>query len=184
MPPDAAYDDIWARLNARRDEWPACGFCGAALSEQSDPSPSPDAIALAKRLAKYDRESARRTSVVDDQQDWYEVAASPFSTSEEAAEAWRKEEERREAAAKREFRIDIDVVRGRGEGGRRAKLRLESHHGVMRVVFAPRPACGDAGPCNKSGFTAKFFASHTAAQRQFAASAPQQQRAIEAGAKR
>ena len=43
---------------------------------------------------------------------WYEVAASPFSTSEEAAEAWRKEEERREAAAKREFRIDIDVVAG------------------------------------------------------------------------
>ena len=40
------------------------------------------------------------------------VAASPFSTSEEAAEAWRKEEERREAAAKREFRIDIDVVAG------------------------------------------------------------------------
>ena len=110
--PDAAYDDIWARLNARRDEWPACGFCGAALAEQSDPSPSPDAIALAKRLAKYDRESARRTSVVDDQQDWYEVAASPFSTSEEAAEAWRKEEERREAASKREFRIDIDVAAG------------------------------------------------------------------------
>ena len=112
VPPDAAYDDIWSRLNARRDEWPACGFCGAALSEQSDPAPSPDAIALAKRLAKYDRESARRTSVVDDQQDWYEVAASPFSTSEEAAEAWRKEEERREAAAKREFRIDIDFGAG------------------------------------------------------------------------
>ena len=76
--PDAAYDDIWARLNARRDEWPACGFCGAALAEQSDPAPSPDAIALAKRLAKYDRESARRTSVVDDQQDWYAVATSAF----------------------------------------------------------------------------------------------------------
>ena len=80
--------------------------------ERYPAAPSPDAVALAKRLAKYDRESARRTSVVDDQQDWYEVAASPFSTSEEAAEAWRKEEERREAASKREFRIDIDLGAG------------------------------------------------------------------------
>jgi transcription elongation factor Elf1 len=106
-PPDAAYDDIAARLNARRDEWPACGFCGAALAEQVDPAPSPEAEALARRLANYDRESARRTSVVDDQQDWYEVAASPFSTADEAAAAWNKEEARREAAAKRAFTIDI-----------------------------------------------------------------------------
>ena len=59
------------------------------------------------RSPRYDREAARRTHVIDDQNDWYDVAASTFSTAEEAAEAWRREEERREACAKREFRIDL-----------------------------------------------------------------------------
>ena len=51
---------------------------------------------------------------VDDAKFWFVLSQNRLSyfEDEEAAEAWRKEEERREAAAKREFRIDIDVAAG------------------------------------------------------------------------
>ena len=105
--PEEVYDDVHGRLGNAKADWGACGFCGDDLASQCDPAPSAKAKALARRLVQYDRESARRTHVIDDQQDWYAVATSAFSSPEEAAEAWKKEEQRRENAKKSSFKIDF-----------------------------------------------------------------------------
>mmetsp|Transcript_7434 Transcript_7434/g.24521 ORF Transcript_7434/g.24521 Transcript_7434/m.24521 type:complete len:259 (-) Transcript_7434:103-879(-) len=81
----ASYDDHMAAIRKIRDQWPKCAVCGDALQEQlrfgdyeDDDDGLRKAVDLAARLFRYDRETARRTKVVDDQADWY---APPEPTS-------------------------------------------------------------------------------------------------------
>lgn len=72
----SSYEDHVRAVTKIRDQWPSCSACGASLKEQlrhgdvDDPQLS-KAVALASRLVLYDRDTAKRTSVVDDQIDWY-----------------------------------------------------------------------------------------------------------------
>lgn len=84
--PSEAYMDISNRLRSRRDEWPKCAACGEALGEQLRHGDAVDdelerAISLATKLVRYDRETAQRTHVIDDQTDWYETPKEAKTTS-------------------------------------------------------------------------------------------------------
>lgn len=73
-----AYSVYIERLNRTREAWPKCEACGSPLNEQLRSGDVEDAdldkaVALAARLVRYDRETAQRTRVIDDQLDWYET---------------------------------------------------------------------------------------------------------------
>ncbi|KAJ8598326.1 hypothetical protein CTAYLR_007561 [Chrysophaeum taylorii] len=75
------YARLEARLRATRGEWGTCAACGDALAEQLRHGDAEDAsldaaVERAARLVRYDRESASRTRVIDDQKDWY--ASPPY----------------------------------------------------------------------------------------------------------
>jgi hypothetical protein len=135
--PERAYADAHRRLGDRAAAWGRCAFCGDDLAAQADPAPCDRAEALARRLVQYDRESARRTHVIDDQQDWYAVATSAFSSPEEAAAAWDKEERRRENARKSTFKIDF-------AGRRVVETEFEEEEALFQGRAEPRVAAGDA----------------------------------------
>ena len=137
MAPERAYADAHRRLGDRAAAWGRCAFCGDDLAAQADPAPCDRAEALARRLVQYDRESARRTHVIDDQQDWYAVATSAFSSPEEAAAAWDKEERRRENARKSTFKIDF-------AGRRVVETEFEEEEALFQGRAEPRVAAGDA----------------------------------------
>mmetsp|Transcript_10707 Transcript_10707/g.34250 ORF Transcript_10707/g.34250 Transcript_10707/m.34250 type:complete len:450 (+) Transcript_10707:201-1550(+) len=75
----AAFAEVERRLRRRRDDWPEkCPACGDALREQLRHGDAEDpelerAVELAARLVRYDRETASRTQVIDDQADWYNM---------------------------------------------------------------------------------------------------------------
>ena len=80
---------------------------------------SPDAAAAAARDAKdrlvaFDRTAAARTTVIDDQSDWFEIEANAWLDEDEREEAKRQAmevEEAREAAAKnRATRVTLDLL--------------------------------------------------------------------------
>lgn len=84
--PSEAYVDITSRLRGRREEWPKCVACGEALGEQLRHGDAADdqlerAVSLAAKLVRYDRETAQRTHVIDDQTDWYETPKETATTS-------------------------------------------------------------------------------------------------------
>jgi hypothetical protein len=80
---------------------------------------SPDAAAAAARDAKdrlvaFDRTAAARTTVIDDQSDWFEIESNAWLDEDEREEAKRQAmevEEAREAAAKnRATRVTLDLL--------------------------------------------------------------------------
>ena len=95
LAPEDSWQDTQNRAACGRDEWRSCAACGDALAQQlrfGDCGTEEDAslgkaARLAARLVQFDKESARRTHVIDDQQDWYEIAQSPYSTPAEARHA-------------------------------------------------------------------------------------------------
>ncbi|KAJ7956388.1 Activating signal cointegrator 1 [Quillaja saponaria] len=86
-----------------------CNFCGAlvlregstyaGLDESLPPLSDSDAAAeaYAKRLVDYDRNSAARTTVIDDQSDYYEIEGNSWLSKEEKELLEKKREEIEEA---------------------------------------------------------------------------------------
>lgn len=86
-----------------------CSFCGAlvlregstyaGLEEELGPVSDADAAAeaYAKRLVDYDRNSAARTTVIDDQSDYYEIEGNSWLSMEEKELLKKKKEEIEEA---------------------------------------------------------------------------------------
>ena len=88
-----------------------CLFCGAPWGAKYDPpagaaSAESDAAARAfkDRLVSYDREAAARTTVLDDQADWFSTSA--FLGAEDTA--WTTPEERQAAADRRRLIEDAE----------------------------------------------------------------------------
>lgn len=86
-----------------------CNFCGALVLREGSTyaglegsfTPVSDAEAAAeayaKRLVEYDRNSAARTTVIDDQSDYYEIEGNSWLSNEEKALLKKKQEEIEEA---------------------------------------------------------------------------------------
>ncbi|CAI9753864.1 unnamed protein product [Fraxinus pennsylvanica] len=86
-----------------------CNFCGAlvlregstygGLDEGAVPASDSDAAAeaYAKRLVDYDRNSAARTTVIDDQSDYYAIEGNSWLSAEEKELLLKKREELEEA---------------------------------------------------------------------------------------
>ncbi|ESQ45812.1 hypothetical protein EUTSA_v10010423mg [Eutrema salsugineum] len=101
-----------------------CSFCGAlvlkegstyaGLEEGFTPVSDADvaAEAYAKRLVEYDRNSAARTTVIDDQSDYYESEGSTWLSAEEKELLRKKREEIEEAerAKKSKVVMSFDLV--------------------------------------------------------------------------
>ncbi|CAK9138088.1 unnamed protein product [Ilex paraguariensis] len=94
-----------------------CSFCGAlvlkegstyaGLDESMVPSSDAEAAAeaYAKRLVDYDRNSAARTSVIDDQSDYYEIEGNSWLSMEEKELLRKKKEEIEEAERARRNKV-------------------------------------------------------------------------------
>ncbi|KAJ0248387.1 hypothetical protein HA466_0154930 [Hirschfeldia incana] len=101
-----------------------CGFCGALVLKEGSTyagmeegfTPVSDADvaaeAYAKRLVEYDRNSAARTTVIDDQSDYYESEGSKWVSQEEKELLRKKREEIEEAerAKKSKVVMTFDLV--------------------------------------------------------------------------
>ncbi|KAH6797346.1 transcription regulator/ zinc ion binding protein [Perilla frutescens var. hirtella] len=86
-----------------------CNFCGALVLKEGSTyagldegvmfltNAEADAEAYAKRLVEYDRNSAARTKVIDDQSDYYEMESNAWLSNEEKELLRKKREEIEEA---------------------------------------------------------------------------------------
>ncbi|XP_004137406.1 uncharacterized protein C1A6.01c [Cucumis sativus] len=154
-----------------------CSFCGslvlregstyAGMDEGFTPLSDAEAAAeaYAKRLVEYDRNSAARTSVIDDQSDYYQIEGNSWLSNEEKELLKKKQEEIEEAerAKRNKVVVTFDLV------GRKVLLNeddsseLESHTNIMRPAderevnrIKPNPSLQihpvflDPGPREKS----------------------------------
>ncbi|GLU12360.1 hypothetical protein SLE2022_290450 [Rubroshorea leprosula] len=101
-----------------------CNFCGALVLKegstyaglQASLTPLSDAEAAAeayaKRLVEYDRNSAARTTVIDDQSDYYEIEGNSWLSKEEKELLKKKQEEMEEAerAKRSKVIVTFDLV--------------------------------------------------------------------------
>ncbi|KAI7840280.1 hypothetical protein COHA_006062 [Chlorella ohadii] len=67
------------------------------------------AVALRDRLVEYDRQSAKRTTVLDDQSDFFEIDANAWLTDEERAVLKQRERELAEAEEARRRRVTVSI---------------------------------------------------------------------------
>ncbi|KAK3133318.1 hypothetical protein QOZ80_6AG0535020 [Eleusine coracana subsp. coracana] len=123
-----------------------CSFCGALVLKEGStyaglndvglPLSESEAAAeaYAKRLVDYDRNSAARTKVYDDQSDYYEMEGNSWLSSKEKSNLKKQQEEAQEAANKQKGKVTVtfDLV------GRKVILNnddpteLESEHPILR----------------------------------------------------
>lgn len=123
-----------------------CSFCGAlvlmegstyaGLSDVGVPSSETEAAAeaYAKRLVDYDRNSAARTKVYDDQSDYFEMEGNSWLSSKEKSDLKKVHEEAQDAADKQKGKVVVTfdlvgrkVILNKDEAG-----ELESDQGIMR----------------------------------------------------
>ncbi|XP_027331906.1 activating signal cointegrator 1 [Abrus precatorius] len=96
-----------------------CNFCGAlvlregssyaGLEESLPPLSDAEAAAeaYAKRLVEYDRNSSARTTVIDDQSDYYEIDGNSWLSKEEKELLKKKQEEMEEAERAKRNRVVV-----------------------------------------------------------------------------
>ncbi|CAN4086347.1 unnamed protein product [Withania somnifera] len=125
-----------------------CNFCGALVLKEGSsyagldegPVPVSDAEeaaeAYAKRLVDYDRNSAARTTVIDDQSDYYEIEGNSWLSKEEKELLRKKKEEIEEAERAKRNRVVIafDLV------GRKVLLNKDDVHEELQNGILFRPA--------------------------------------------
>ncbi|KAI5569042.1 hypothetical protein BDE02_12G052400 [Populus trichocarpa] len=110
-----------------------CSFCGALVLKEGS---TYAAEAYAKRLVEYDRNSAARTTVIDDQSDYYEIEGNSWLSNEEKQLLRKKQEETEEAelAKRSKVVVTFDLV------GRKVLLNqddveeLKSENRILRPL--------------------------------------------------
>ncbi|KAB1199351.1 Activating signal cointegrator 1 [Morella rubra] len=125
-----------------------CSFCGALVLREGSTYAGLDVIlppqsdaeaaaeAYAKRLLEYDRDSAARTTVIDDQSDYYEIEGNSWLSKEEKELLRKKQEEIEEAelAKRNKVVVTFDLL------GRKVLLNedevseLESENRILRPL--------------------------------------------------
>ncbi|MCD9641811.1 hypothetical protein HAX54_028256 [Datura stramonium] len=123
-----------------------CNFCGALVLKEGSsyagldegPVPISDAEeaaeAYAKRLVEYDRNSAARTTVIDDQSDYYEIEGNSWLSKEEKELLKKKKEEIEEAERAKRNRVvmTFDLV------GRKVLLNKDEATELQNgILFRP-----------------------------------------------
>ncbi|XP_055828137.1 uncharacterized protein LOC129896302 [Solanum dulcamara] len=125
-----------------------CNFCGALVLKEGSsyagldegPVPISDAEeaaeAYAKRLIEYDRNSAARTTVIDDQSDYYEIEGNSWLSKEEKELLRKKKEEIEEAEHAKRNRVvmTFDLV------GRKVLLNKDEAAEEQQKGILFRPA--------------------------------------------
>lgn len=123
-----------------------CSFCGALVLKESStyagledtalPLSHAEAAAEAftKRLVEYDRNSAQRTSVIDDQSDYYEIEGNSWLSSEEKELLMKKQQEIEEAELARRSKVVVtfDLVGRKVVMNKDEASGLESAQGILR----------------------------------------------------
>lgn len=83
------------RISCEREGYNFCPFCGLLVENvESGPEGSGEAWRHKERLLRYDRDFARRTVVLDDQEDYFNNQTSTWLTEDERTEAGEKEAQR------------------------------------------------------------------------------------------
>ncbi|KAF3437707.1 hypothetical protein FNV43_RR20463 [Rhamnella rubrinervis] len=154
-----------------------CNFCGALVLREGSTYAGLDeampltsateaaAEAYAKRLVDYDRNSAARTTVIDDQSDYYEIEGNSWLSMEEKELLRKKQEEVEEAerAKRNKVIVTFDLV-GRKvlvnedevseEGTENRILRPADERELNRIKPSPnlkvQPIFMDPGPTKNS----------------------------------
>ncbi|WIA31837.1 hypothetical protein OEZ86_002704 [Tetradesmus obliquus] len=85
----------------------AAGDAGSAAAAEDDATAK--AIAFKDRLVDYDRHSQKRTTVIDDQSDYFEIDTNAWLSEEERAELKRRAEAEEAAAAARRNRVVVTL---------------------------------------------------------------------------
>ncbi|KAJ4801141.1 Activating signal cointegrator 1 [Rhynchospora pubera] len=123
-----------------------CSFCGAlvlkegstyaGLTEFDVPLTKEEAAAeeFAKRLVDYDRNSAARTKVIDDQSDYYEIEGNSWLSTAEKEVIMKKQKEAEEAAEakKKNVIITFDLVGRKVVVNKDEASDLESDLSILR----------------------------------------------------
>jgi hypothetical protein len=123
-----------------------CSFCGAlvlkegstyaGLSDVGLPLSESEATAeeYAKRLVDYDRNSAARTKVYDDQSDYYEMEGNSWLSSKEKSNLKKQQEEAQEAAERQKGKVMVtfDLVGRKVILNNDGATELESEHPILR----------------------------------------------------
>ncbi|KAK9073237.1 hypothetical protein SSX86_007561 [Deinandra increscens subsp. villosa] len=134
-----------------------CSFCGAlvlregstyaGLEDEVGPLSDAEAAAeaYAKRLVDYDRNSAARTTVIDDQSDYYEMEGNTWLSMEEKELLRKKKEEIEEAerANRNKVVISFDLV------GRKVLLNEDEASDELHSSILLKPANADAREVNR-----------------------------------
>ncbi|XP_072982519.1 uncharacterized protein [Typha latifolia] len=154
-----------------------CSFCGAlvlkedstyaGLSDVAVPLSDAEAAAeaYAKRLVEYDRNSAARTKVIDDQSDYYEIEGNSWLSTEEKANLKKQQKEIDEAAEAQKGKVIVtfDLVGRKVVLNKDEASELESEYRILRPsketdlnrikpnpTVKVQPKYVDTGPSKKS----------------------------------
>ncbi|RDY12225.1 Activating signal cointegrator 1 [Mucuna pruriens] len=123
-----------------------CKFCGAlvlregssyaGLEESMPPLSDVEAVAqaYAKRLVEYDRNSAARTTVIDDQSDYYEIDGNSWLSKEEKELLKKKQEQMEEAERAKRNRVVVtfDLVGRKVLVNQDEVSELQSENRILR----------------------------------------------------
>ncbi|CAH9092526.1 unnamed protein product [Cuscuta europaea] len=120
-----------------------CNFCGSLVLREGSSYAGLDGVlaisdaesaagAFAKRLVDYDRNSAARTTVIDDQSDYYEIEGNSWLSMEEKELLRKKKEEIEEAerAKRSKVVVTFDLV-GRKVLLNQDEVSHELHNGIL-----------------------------------------------------
>ena len=125
---------------------------GTATAAVADAAPSEaerKAVAFKETLLTYDREASKRTTVIDDQSDFFEIESNAWLSKEEKGELIQRQRvlEEAEERRRRDFRVTIDLV---GKQVTAAPCEEESGEG-NRLAFVTREARGTAPAVGGAG---------------------------------
>ena len=145
-----------------------CTFCGNQVVVDPNNPNNPttvtqndkeeeEAVTLKNTLVKFDREAAKRTTVIDDQSDFFAIDSNAWLTDEERAELKQREREMEEASEtqRQRYSVTVDllgrrvvVVNDRSNdgnvGGEDNKAGGSEVEVAMRATLAERPQGGGA----------------------------------------
>ncbi|KAJ0988304.1 hypothetical protein J5N97_006660 [Dioscorea zingiberensis] len=123
-----------------------CSFCGvlvlregstyAGLDDLVVPRSDVEAAAeaYAKRLVEYDRDSAARTTVIDDQSDYYEIEGNSWLSAEEKDLLMKKQKQIEEAneARRKKVIVTFDLLGRKVLVNKDEASELESEYRILR----------------------------------------------------
>ncbi|GLJ50084.1 hypothetical protein SUGI_1065250 [Cryptomeria japonica] len=126
-----------------------CSFCGALVLREGSNYAGLDNVAFQlseaeskaeafkNRLVEYDRNSAERTSVIDDQSDYYEYEGNTWISEEEKKLLQKKQEEIEEAkqANRNKVVVTFDLVGRKVVMTDQVAAELETQNSILRPTF-------------------------------------------------